>query len=133
MNKIIIIEDSQPVISLLTKKLILAGFDCEFIFQSGMLTREEIVNQIFEKIPDLLILDLNMPGAGGIAVLEELRFKEKELNRDAIPIIILTALDADKRDIEYLKKNASVAEFVQKPLTDFQTFIELIKKHLKQY
>jgi len=131
MSKILIIEDSQPFISLLTKKLILAGFDCEFILQSGNLTREEVADQILGKAPDLIILDLNMPGAGGIAVLEELRFREKELNLGSIPVIILTALDADKRDIEYLKLNAQVAEFVQKPLQDFTAFISLIKKYNK--
>ena len=72
MSKILIIEDSQPLISLLTKKMILEGYDCEFILQSGNLSRENIVDDIFNKAPNLIILDLNMPGTGGIAVLEEL-------------------------------------------------------------
>ena len=128
MSKILIIEDSQHLISLLTKKLNLEGFDCEFVLQSGNLTREDIVEQILDKKPDLIILDLNMPGAGGIAVLEELRFKEKDQKIREFPIVILTALDADQSEIEYLKSNARIADFVQKPLTDLPAFVKSLKK-----
>ncbi|MCH7783508.1 response regulator transcription factor [candidate division KSB1 bacterium] len=128
MSKILIIEDSQPLISLLTKKLILEGFDSEFVLQSGNLTREDIVEQILDKKPDLIILDLNMPGAGGIAVLEELRFKEKEQNLREFPIVILTALDADQSEIEYLKSNARIVDYVQKPIADLPAFVKSLKK-----
>lgn len=128
MNKILIIEDSQPLISLLTKKLILEGFDCEFVLQSGNLTREDIVEQILDKNPDLIILDLNMPGAGGIAILEELRFKEKEQNLKEFPIVILTALDADQSEIELLKSNARIVDFIQKPIDNMPAFVKSLKK-----
>ena len=130
MSKILIIEDSQPIISLLTKKIVLAGYDCEFVLQTGNLSREDIVDQIIEKNPDLIILDLNMPGAGGIAVLEALRFKEKEMQKIGYPIIILTALDADQSDIEYLKSKAKIADFVQKPITNIPGFIKTLSKHI---
>lgn len=131
MSKILIIEDSQPIISLLTKKIILAGYDCEFVLQTGNLSREDIVDQIIEKNPDLIILDLNMPGAGGIAVLEALRFKEKEMQKIDYPIIILTALEADQSDIEYLKSNAKIADFVQKPITNIPGFIKTLSKYIE--
>ena len=128
MSLVLIVEDSQPLISLLTKKIILAGLDCEFILQTGALTRTEVAEQIIDKDPDILILDLNMPNAGGIAVLEELRYKEKELQREEIPVIILTAMDADQQEIEYLKKKASLVEFAHKPITNMPAFIELVQQ-----
>ena len=132
MSTILIVEDSQPVISLLTKKLILEGFDCEFILQTGTYSRESIVDDIIEKAPDLIILDLNMPGTGGIAILEELRHREKQIAHDEIPIVILTALDADEEEIGYLKKYAQITEFVQKPIQDIEKFITLIKDVLSK-
>jgi len=107
MSKVLIVEDSQPLVTLLMKRFIVAGIDCEFIFQSGELSREEIVNEIYDKQPDLIILDLKMPGTGGIAVLEELRHREKETEHPGFPLVILTALKADKREIELLKKKAN--------------------------
>ncbi|MFC1553022.1 response regulator transcription factor [candidate division KSB1 bacterium] len=129
MNKILIIEDSQPLISFLTKNILLNGMDCDFIFQTGDLSREEITNRIFSISPDLIILDLKMPGAGGIAILEELRFKEKEKSKEHIPVIILTALDADPEEKEYLKKYADIVEYVQKPINNIPDFINIVKKH----
>ena len=66
--------------------MILEGYDCEFILQSGNLSRENIVDDIFNKAPNLIILDLNMPGTGGIAVLEELRHRENSFGRNEIPV-----------------------------------------------
>ena len=126
MSKIVIIEDSQPLISLLTKKFILEGHDCEFILQTGNLSRENIIDDVISKDPNLIILDLNMPGTGGIAVLEELRHRENSTGRSEIPVIILTALDADAEDVGYLKEIARVTEFVQKPIRDIKAFLTLV-------
>ncbi len=83
-------------------------------------------------ISDLIILDLNMPGTGGIAILEELRHRKKQIAHDEIPIVILTALDADEEKIGYLKKYARITEFVQKPIRDIELFITLIKNVLSE-
>ncbi len=131
MKRLLIIEDSQPMINLLMKKFLSEGFDCEFIYQSGDLSREDIANRIIEYSPDLLFLDLNMPGAGGIAVLEELKFREKENKLTAIPVFILTALKADENEIEYLKKNALVIEYINKPISDIDALIGKTKEFLK--
>lgn len=86
--------------------------------------------KFIEKNPDLIILDLKMPGAGGIAVLEALRLKEKKMQKIGYPIIILTASDADQSDIEYLKSNAKIADFVQKPITNIPGFVKTLSKHI---
>jgi len=128
MSKVLLIEDSQPLVTLLMKRFILEGIDCEFIIQTGELSREYIVDQIVEKNPGLIILDLNMPGAGGIAVLEELRFREKETHLNEFPIVILTSLQADPKEIDYLKKNAHITDFIQKPIKDISAFVKHIKR-----
>lgn len=132
MSGVLIIEDSQPLITLFIKKFTLKGIDCDFILQTGELTREDIVDKIYESDPELIILDLKMPGSGGIAVLEELRHRERESGGPAYPLVILTALKADRNDIEFLKKEAKVVDFITKPITNIDGFIDRINDILNE-
>jgi chemotaxis family two-component system response regulator Rcp1 len=77
-------------------------------------------------IPDLILLDLNMPGMGGKEFLKCLKSDDK---LDAIPVVILTTSDADEDILEtfklqasgYIKKPVSLAEFqaVMQSLTEY--------------
>lgn len=68
-------------------------------------------------IPDLILLDLNMPGMGG---KEFLRRVKSDRDLEAIPVVILTTSDSDKDILETFKLQA--AGYIKKPisLTDFQ-------------
>lgn len=70
-----------------------------------------------DALPDLILLDLNMPGMGGKEFLRQLK-ADPELG--AIPVVILTTSDSDKDILESFKLHA--AGYVKKPvnLTDFQ-------------
>jgi len=63
-------------------------------------------------MPDLILLDLNMPGMGGQELLRHLK-SDDEL--DIIPIVILTTSDADKDILESFKLQA--AGYIKKPVT----------------
>jgi len=47
--------------------------------------------QIEKQVPDLLLLDVNMPGMSGYEVCEHLR---KQKNTEHLPIIFVSALDS---------------------------------------
>jgi CheY-like chemotaxis protein len=70
-----------------------------------------------DALPDLILLDLNMPGMGGKEFLRQLK-ADPELR--AIPVVILTVSDSDKDILESFKLHA--AGYVKKPvnLADFQ-------------
>ena len=70
-----------------------------------------------EALPDLILLDLNMPGMGG---KEFLRLIKTDPELEAIPVVILTTSDSDKDILESFKLQA--AGYVRKPvsITDFQ-------------
>lgn len=70
-----------------------------------------------EVLPDLILLDLNMPGMGG---KEFLRRVKADPALEAIPIVILTTSDSDRDILESFKLQA--AGYIRKPvsLTDFQ-------------
>jgi CheY-like chemotaxis protein len=63
-------------------------------------------------MPDLILLDLNMPGIGG---KELLRTVKADPQLDTIPVVILTTSDSEKDILESFKLQA--AGYVRKPVT----------------
>ena len=63
--------------------------------------------------PDLILLDIMMPEMDGFETLKLLREKEKELGREAIPVVFLTA--SEDKDTEREGFHAGVSDFVRKP------------------
>jgi CheY-like chemotaxis protein len=76
--------------------------------------------------PDLILLDLNMPGMGGKEFLRQIKADEK---LKQIPVVILTTSEAEKDIIDSYKLQAS--GYVHKPVT-LGEFKEAMKK-LKEY
>ena len=72
------------------------------------------------QIPDLILLDLNMPRMSGQEVLNKVR-TDPNLNR--IPIVILTTSDAQE-DIDAAYDNHANA-YVTKPV-DFEQLVEIV-------
>ena len=76
--------------------------------------------------PDLILLDLNMPGMGGKEFLRRIKGEER---LKQIPVVILTTSEAEKDIIDSYKLQAS--GYVHKPVT-LEEFKEGMKK-LKEY
>ncbi len=73
-------------------------------------------------IPDLILLDLNLPKRDGREVLEEIKSDEK-LKR--IPVVVLTTSNAEQ---DILKSyNLHVNCYINKPV-DFDKFFDIIQK-----
>jgi len=72
--------------------------------------------------PDIILLDLNLPGTDGREVLEEIKSDEK---LRIIPVIVLTSSSADKDIIEMYSKHAN--SYIVKPV-DAEKFIQIIKR-----
>ncbi len=83
-EKILIIEDDKFLLKLYSDKLRREGFE---VLES--LRGKEGLNKIFTEKPDLVILDLILPGINGFEVLSEIKLNPKTKN---IPVIILTNL-----------------------------------------
>jgi len=76
--------------------------------------------------PDLILLDLNMPGMGGKEFLR--RIKEDERLKQ-IPVVILTTSEAEKDIIDSYKLQAS--GYVHKPVTleEFKAAMNKLKEY----
>jgi len=72
--------------------------------------------------PNLVLLDLNMPGMGGKEFLRRIKADE---GLDAIPVVILTASDSDQDVIESYKLYAS--GYIKKPVNP-KELKEVIRK-----
>lgn len=87
-------------------------------------------------MPDLILLDLNMPGMGGKEFLKEVK---SDSALSIIPVVILTTSDSDKDILEsfklqasgYVKKPVTLVEF-QKVLSDLTDYWFVICKHVDQ-
>jgi DNA-binding response OmpR family regulator len=79
-QRILVVEDDAPIASLLVRGLKTAGFDVELSVR-GDLAQELPLKQRF----DLIVLDWNLPGTSGDALLAHWR------HRIAAPVIVLTA------------------------------------------
>ena len=112
-RKSIVLVDDHVLVRDGLKELIpkLGAFDVTSVFDNG----EHLLSALpFKTPPDLIILDLSMPGMGGLSVTEELNVKGIK-----IPVLILT-LNAEEKTIirlfrngvrGYLQKNCSALVF----------------------
>lgn len=121
MPKILIIEDDKFLRELIAKKLIQEGYEI-----SEAIDGEEGIKKIKEEKPDLILLDLILPGIDGFEVLS--RAKEDPI-LSSIPVIILSNL-GQREDIEKGLKMGAVDYLIKAHFTPGE-IIEKIKNALK--
>ena len=102
-SKILIIEDSAEVVSLLERVLGEQGYDV-----SAATDGESGLARALDQLPDLVILDLGLPGRDGLQVASELR-----RNGLTAPVLMLTARGAVADRISGLEAGAD--DYLGKP------------------
>lgn len=117
--KILIVEDNPANLELFLEILEIGGYEC-IQAQEGA----EAIQLVEKEIPDLVLLDIQLPGMDGFSVMETLRSMPGMEN---IKIIALTAY-AMKGDREmFLEKGFD--GYIPKPVT-LKGFLEVIRSHL---
>ncbi|PKM59579.1 MAG: DNA-binding response regulator [Firmicutes bacterium HGW-Firmicutes-4] len=105
MKKILIIEDEMNIYELLKFNLETHGFEVDGV-QDGAMAIEKILNVL----PDLIILDLMLPGKDGISICREIRANNII---SYIPIIMLTAKSEEFDKVLGLEIGAD--DYITKP------------------
>jgi len=104
MSKILVVDDEQSIVDVLTYNLVKAGHQ-PVVAREG----ETALRLARAERPDLVILDLMLPGIDGLDVCREIR-KDGDL-----PIIILTAKDEEIDRVVGLELGAD--DYVVKPFS----------------
>ena len=105
--KILIVDDEVDIIDFLSYNLKKQGFDI-ITANSG----EECLGKVNESLPDLILLDVMMPGISGIQTCKRLK---KNIKTKDIPVIILTAKTTETDVVIGL--NSGADDYIVKPFS----------------
>lgn len=114
--KILLVEDEDFMIMVFTKELVKAGFINLKVVTNG----NDVVGEFKKYQPDLIVLDILLPGKTGIDALKEIRELPEGKN---VPVIVFSNFDnpeykerAKELNVrDYLvKSNTLVSELVKK-------------------
>ena len=119
-GRILVVDDVETNVRLLEAKLTIEYYDV-LTARSG----EDALNVAAREKPDLIILDVMMPGMDGFEACRRLRDAPRTR---FTPIILVTALDGREDRIKGLQAGAD--EFVTKPIDDVILF-SLVRKLIR--
>ncbi len=120
--QILLVEDSSDDVLLTRKALLRARIANELhVASDGEQAMRFLRDEHAGPRPDLVLLDLNLPGMDGREVLEEIK-RDPALRQ--IPVVVLTT-SAEERDV-VRAYDAHVNAYVTKPLS-FDDFIEAVR------
>src|SRR5205823_10469236 len=103
-GRILIVDDQPKIRRLMRSTLVASGYEVD-----EAKTGEEALERIREFRPDLVVLDVNMPGMGGLAACRAIR------SDTSIAIIMLTVRNSEKDKVAAL--DAGADDFVTTPLS----------------
>ena len=121
MTRILCVEDNDDNLYMLHRRLTRAGFDVKLARDGA-----EGVEWAKTLLPDLIVMDLNLPKLDGFEATRRLKSQPETKH---IPIIVLSAHDREKNRERALA--AGCDEFETKP-TDFEALVRKIRSLLGQ-
>ena len=105
-SRILVVDDEVAIRESLRMTLEYEGYEC--ILAS---TGQEALSLVERETPDLVLLDVKMPGMDGIDVLERLRAMN-----EALPVIVVSGHGTISTAVEATKKGAF--DFIEKPFDE---------------
>ncbi|NEN24757.1 response regulator [Cryomorpha ignava] len=117
-EKILIYEDDKDIIILCKTVLSQHGFETE-----SREVCENIFDDIESVVPNLILMDLWIPGIGGEKAIDMVKKNDKTKH---IPVLVFSA----NSDIEEIGIKVKADGFVKKPFT-ITDFVQTIRGHLQ--
>lgn len=108
MKKILLIDDDESIQLLYREELMDNGYEV-----LSALNGEDGLKKFKDDAPDLVILDIQMPGLNGIEVLRQMKMQNA-----AVPIILSSAYHEYKQDLgawasdEYIVKSPDIDDLL---------------------
>ncbi len=122
MKSVLVVDDEKDIVQLIRYNLEREGFKVE-----SALDGNEALKKAAEAKPDLILLDIMLPGKDGYEVIKSLNQSEKTAN---IPVIFLTAKSAEFDEVLGLELGAD--DYIVKPISP-RKLISRIRAVLRRY
>ena len=106
-RRILIVEDESDFAALLCSILVKAGY-----MVSTACNGEEAFAEVQRTRPDLITLDIQMPRQSGAHFYRKLKSNEQY---EAIPVVVVTGLTRDDRDMEHVLHRFLETEHIPHP------------------
>jgi len=111
-TKVLIVDDEIEFASTLAERLVIRDYDAKAVY-----TAEDAITAVQSEPPDVVLLDLRMPGANGFEVLSTIKSVDP-----SIEVILLTGQLKSESVVEgiptglfdYIVKPVDIAELVKK-------------------
>ncbi|MEM1409954.1 MAG: response regulator, partial [Pseudomonadota bacterium] len=110
--RVLVVDDLEPNVKLLEAKL-----RSEYFEVLTALSGQEAIDLTEEQQPDIVLLDVMMPGMDGFETCRRLKANDKTWH---IPVVMVTALDQQADRIAGLEAGAD--DFITKPVQDIALF-----------
>lgn len=120
-ERVLIVDDEEDILELIRYNLELEGYDV-ICAENG----EECLKLTDRHSPDLIVLDLMMPGIDGLDVCKNLKSNSET---KSIPIIMLTAKSSESDIVIGLELGAD--DYMVKPFSP-RVLVARIKSHLRR-
>ena len=105
-HKILVVDDTPANVKLLVDVLTAKGFDV-----SAAVNGQEALDCVAQNPPDLILLDIMMPGLSGYDVCRRLR---ENPDTALLPVVLVTSLDPQQERIKGIEAGAD--DFLTKPI-----------------
>ena len=128
-TKILVIDDDPDVHTLVKKILEPKSYDVVCAYDG-----DEGLRKVVEERPDLIILDVIMPGKHGFEVCRELKTDEKYHFFSNIPVLMLTVYPEDREKMHLSMREGMMMEaedYLQKPI-DPEQLVKRVEALLKK-
>lgn len=113
--RVLIVDDEGELAFTLAERMRLRGFDAE-----GVTSGEEAVDKVRESEFDAVVLDVKMPGLGGIGVIRQVKAL-----RPALPVIMITGHGCKESADEGLE--AGAFRYLMKPV-QIESLVQIIRE-----
>jgi DNA-binding response OmpR family regulator len=128
-TKILVIDDDPDVHAVVTKIFEPKSYEMVSAYDG-----DEGLRKVVEERPDLIILDVIMPGKHGFDVCRELKTDEKYHFFSNIPVLMLTVYPEDREKMHLSMREGMMMEaedYLQKPI-DPEELVKRVEALLKK-
>lgn len=116
--KVILVDDEYEFIKSLSERIRMRDIESDIAFNG-----DQALKILAEEMPDVMVLDLKMPGIDGLEVLRQVK-----KNYPQLLVIILTGHGSEK--VEEEARRLGAFDYLEKP-TEIDKLVETIKKAYK--